>query len=690
MQANKHINIQEVIDLISRSYEDLEEFIKSSILILARLTDSDIAGIYLPDPFEQKGLELKFVVEKENESFKLLEKEGYYLPYDKGIVGWVYRNKVTYISDNTEEDKFYIPLEDVKKSDVAVPIISKRGNVVSVINFEKENSFSKEDIENINLVVPIISSIINYHFDIQEKEYESKFFKSLYTIYRIFQSYDDLDTIFNKLMNYLADSINIDRGMIFLTNENTNELRIIKGFGLGEEEINRGVYKIGEGIVGLVAQTKKSISIPNIWEDKKFLNKTKAKRQRNKKISFFANPIVSENDGKVLGVITLEKEFENLTDFNTTQSIIKELSEMIAISVLRYIKLKKEKEELLDENRLLKEQLLSKYGFENIVGKSEKMLKILDLVSTISRTNSTVLIEGESGTGKELIAKTIHYLSPRSNKPFTAINCAAIPETLLESELFGYKKGSFTGANTDKKGKILLADGGTLFLDEIGDMPVHLQAKLLRVLQEREVEPIGGTPVKVDIRVIAATNKNLEKLIEEGKFRLDLYYRLNVVKLEIPPLRERIDDIPLLVEFFVKKFSKEHNKQITEIHKEFIDLMMLYNWPGNIRELENVIEQAVILSKDGRITKDLLPPKIRGVYRLKESLEDEIREIIASYVSSANIEKETNLYDKVISPITKTLINQVLIKTNDNKIKASEILGINRNTLSSYIKKYNL
>ncbi|MCX8028891.1 MAG: sigma 54-interacting transcriptional regulator [Brevinematales bacterium] len=683
-------DVQELVDILSPNYSNSEEFFRKLLIFLVKITESEIGGLYFPDPFEKKGLELKYYVEKTDGNFKFLIKENYYLAPDKGIVGWVYRNKSIYISDDTETDKFYIPVEDIKKSDIAFPILSDEGKVILIVNLEskQKDKYTKIDIENLNLLIPLISRFVNYNYKLQSKEYEIKFYKSLYSVYKIFQNIDDLNTLFTKLMNFLVNTAGIERGMIFLINEQKDEIRITNSFGLTEDEIRRGVYKLGEGIVGTVALTSKPISVPNIWEDKRFLNKTRARRHKSKIISFFANPIKFGDE--ILGVITVEREFSNLEEFKTIEKILNEISDLIAISVLRYLKLKKEREELINENISLREQLSKRYSIYNIIGNSKSMMKVFDIISTVSKTNSTVLIEGESGTGKELVARAIHFASDRRDGPFVVINCAAIPETLLESELFGYKKGSFTGATVDRDGKILMANRGTLFLDEIGDMPIQLQAKLLRVIQEKEVEPIGGKPVKVDVRFISATNKNLEKLVEEGKFRLDLYYRLNVVKVTLPPLRERIEDIPLLVDHFIKKFAREHNKNISRIDKEFIELLTLHNWPGNVRELENVVEQAVVMSTDGVISKSLLPRYIFNKTTSKMNYEEKISEAITEFIQSNDIDSESNLYEKIVSPVIKTLLNQLLVRTNKNKLKASKILGINRNTLFSYIKKYKL
>ena len=281
-----------------------------------------------------------------------------------------------------------------------------------------------------------------------------------------------------------------------------------------------------------------------------------------------------------------------------------------AIKVHRLIEA--EKRRLVEENTQLREELRERYDFSNIVGSSNAMRQVYEQVSQVARTNTTVLIRGESGTGKELIAHAIHYNSLRAKKPFVKVSCAALPETLIESELFGYEKGAFTGAQARKKGRFELAEGGTLFLDEIGDLDPQTQVKLLRVLQEREFERVGGTEtIKVNVRLIAATNKDLEKAIAEGKFREDLYYRLNVFAIFVPPLRERKPDVLLLADHFLEKFSLEHGKNIRRISTPAIDMLMSYHWPGNVRELENTIERAVLVCEGQVIHAHHLPPTLQ-------------------------------------------------------------------------------
>jgi DNA-binding NtrC family response regulator len=329
------------------------------------------------------------------------------------------------------------------------------------------------------------------------------------------------------------------------------------------------------------------------------------------------------------------------------------------------------------ENKILKKQLKEKYGFENIIGTSEKLKEVFEVVRRVAETDSTVLILGESGTGKELIARAIHYNSNRSNRPIVPVNCAAIPENLLESELFGHVKGAFTGAVTTRMGRFEVADGGTLFLDEIGDMSPKLQVKLLRVLQEQHFEPVGSTrTVEVDVRVIAATNKNLEEEVKRGNFREDLFYRLNVIPLKIPPLRERRSDIPVLLKHFLEEFGEEHGVALPQIDQEVMEAFMEYAWPGNVRELENVVERLVILYPGQKVTFDSLP------FAMSQGKE--------KITTSVQIPEEGISFKNVVNNFENELILKALEKTSWNKNKAASLLNLNRTTLVEKIKKRQL
>lgn len=317
---------------------------------------------------------------------------------------------------------------------------------------------------------------------------------------------------------------------------------------------------------------------------------------------------------------------------------------------------------LLRENLFFRQELISKYKLENIVGRSPKMLQMYKTIARVAESRSTVLIHGESGTGKELIARAIHFNSSRSSAPFVAVDCGSLAETLLESELFGHVRGAFTGAVTNKKGLFEEADKGTCFLDEVGDISLSMQAKLLRVLQEHEIKRVGGTEtIKVDVRVVAATNRDLEQLVEEKKFREDLYYRLNVVSIYVPPLREREEDIPLLVEHFLSKYAAENRKPMPRISPAALDLLVRYRWPGNVRELENMIERLVTLSQSGLILPEDLPRRLR--------------------INAPDVDMGSFPTGVSLSQIEKLYIQKVLEETGGNKKRAAEILGIDRRTL---------
>ena len=330
---------------------------------------------------------------------------------------------------------------------------------------------------------------------------------------------------------------------------------------------------------------------------------------------------------------------------------------------------------LIKENRLLTEALSDRFRFDNIVGKSKQMKKIYDLIEKISPSKASVLITGPSGTGKELISKAIHYRSNRKERPFISINCGALTETLLESELFGHEKGAFTGAATMKKGRFELADGGTLFLDEVGDMPASLQVKLLRVLQEMEFERVGGTKtIHVDVRIVSASNRNIKEDVAEGSFREDLYYRLNVIHLEVPPLKERVDDIPLLVRHFISKFS-ENSTVGVELIPETLKTLYSYPWPGNVRELENVIERAMVLNSDGVITVADLPDELTGA----EAQFDVDRFIPSNMTMPEALEK-----------IEAKLLRRALVQCNNVQSHAAKSLGITKSLIQHKMKKYNI
>jgi DNA-binding NtrC family response regulator len=330
------------------------------------------------------------------------------------------------------------------------------------------------------------------------------------------------------------------------------------------------------------------------------------------------------------------------------------------------------------ENEMLRRQLKRKYKFDNIIGDHENMQEVFHLVEKIANTQSTILIYGESGTGKELVARAIHFNSDRRERPLIPVNCGAIPEELLESELFGHEQGAFTGATRTRIGRFELGNGGTIFLDEIGDMSPALQVKILRVLQEHEFERVGGMKtIKVDIRVIAATNKDLEKNVAEGKFREDLFYRLNVIPIQLAPLRERRSDVPLLVNHFVHMYNEKNRHNITGITPEAMDLLGNYEWPGNVRELENMIERIVILKGEGFVEPSDLPDKI-------------LASNSRSFHPRIRIPENGISFNTAVTEFERELILQALNRTNWVKNKAAKLLNLNRTTLVEKMKKINL
>jgi two-component system NtrC family response regulator len=334
-----------------------------------------------------------------------------------------------------------------------------------------------------------------------------------------------------------------------------------------------------------------------------------------------------------------------------------------------------ERQRLVSENKRLREEVVDKYKFSGIIAQSKQMQEILSLAARVADSRASVLIRGETGTGKELVAKTIHFASPRSEKPFIAVNCAALNENLLESELFGHEKGAFTGADKQRRGRFELADSGTLFLDEVGDIPLSTQIKLLRILQEQTFERVGGNqPISVDVRIITATNRNLEQLIKDGNFREDLYYRLNVITIETPPLRERREDILPMIEFFTQKFSNDTSTKTIGYSKESLDILMKYNYPGNVRELENIVQRAVVLVRGDLITSNELPINLRN---------------LPSELLSPKSAHSINLGERV-EELEKELIFETLQKTDGNQSKAALLLGISERNLRYKLEKLGL
>jgi Nif-specific regulatory protein len=417
----------------------------------------------------------------------------------------------------------------------------------------------------------------------------------------------NLKASMQRVLSILVRHHGVVRGMVTLLRDGELHVEAAEGF---EDRARSVRYRVGEGITGQVVQSGKPIVVPRVSREPALLNRAARREGSRQELSFICVPVVLQRSA--VGALAVDLRFKPERDFDSSVKFFGIVSSMIAqaLNVQRLVE--EERRRLLDENTHLRQELRERYDFSNIIGTSGPTRQMYEQVAQVAQTNTTVLIRGESGTGKELIAHAIHYNSLRAKKPFVKVSCAALPDTLIESELFGYEKGAFTGAAARKKGRFEMAEGGTLFLDEIGDINLSTQVKLLRVLQEREFERLGGTDtVRVNVRMIAATNKDMEKALADGSFREDLYYRLNVFTIFVPPLRDRKADMLLLADHFLEKFSREHGKVIKRISTPAIDMLMSYHWPGNVRELENALERAVLVCDGAVIHGHHLPPSLQ-------------------------------------------------------------------------------
>jgi Nif-specific regulatory protein len=509
---------------------------------------------------------------------------------------------------------------------------------------------------------------------------------------QILSSTLELRDTFGRMMQIISDKLTMRRGTLVLLDESTGRLRTEAAVGLSPDEIERGKYALGEGITGNVVATGRARMVADVRKEPDFLNRTGRFNPTSVEgqISFICVPIKIE--GRTTGALSVDKPFisdEQLhSDYRFLDIVAAFLSQAIQINRM----VMRQKEELLEENAQLRAQVRDRYRFENIIGDSPAMHEVFATVGQVANSRATVLLLGETGTGKEMIAKAIHYNSPRKDKPFVRVNCGAMTTTLLESELFGHVKGSFTGAIKDKIGRFEAADGGSIFLDEIGTMEPQLQVKLLRVLQERELERVGDTQtIKVDVRVIAATNVDLQEEVARDNFREDLFYRLNVVSIYLPPLRNRREDIPRLIDFFLDKYNSINGRNLRRISREMLNILLRYPWPGNVRELENAIERAVVLSGGQDFTEDLLPLSVRmfaaqrRTNQASESIETLTRRLSDQAIADYEL-REGEIYQLVIDQIERALIDRALAKCGGIKTKAADFLGINRNTLNKKVK----
>ena len=427
-------------------------------------------------------------------------------------------------------------------------------------------------------------------------------------------------------------------------------------------------YQLGEGITGRVVKSGRPMIVPRISEEPHFLHRS-GTRDLAEETSFICVPI--QIDGRAVGALAVDLRFELDRDYDSAVALLAVVASMIGQATKVSWMAEAERRHLLEENTQLREELRERYEFSGLIGGSGPMRHLYAQIAQVAHSNATVLIRGESGTGKELIAHAVHPASPRAALPYVTVNCAALPPTLIESELFGHERGAFTGAHARKSGLFERASGGTLFLDEIGDLDTGLQAKLLRVLQQREIHRLGGTEaVAVDVRVIAATHRDLEKEIVAGRFREDLYYRLNVFSIFAPPLRERKPDVLILAEHFVQKYAAEYGKQIKRISTPAIDMLTSYHWPGNVRELENAIMRSILVCDESVIHGHHLPPTLQTAEASNTVTEGSLASLVAAF--------------------ERDLIEDSLKTAGGSRAKAARLLQTTERILGYRIRQYGI
>lgn len=480
----------------------------------------------------------------------------------------------------------------------------------------------------------------------------------------------DLPRILKRALRLMSASMGLHHGCVIIVNRNTEELVVDEP--AETKKPGEGV-RPGHELLRWVIETGKPITVANIEDDPHFKDNSGAKELKRAKIlSFLCVPIRSGQ--RILGTLSVERASEPGENFDRDLRMLTIIASVIAQAVSLRQLAQERISALREENDRLQEQIRNHFKPDNMVGRSSAMQSVYNHIEHVANSKTTILIRGESGVGKELVAHALHKDSPRHAKAFVKVNCAALPESIVESELFGHEKGAFTGAIAMRKGRFELADGGTLFLDEIGDLTPGTQVKLLRVLQEREFERVGAqTTLRCDVRVIAATSRDLEQLMEEGKFRADLYYRLNVFPIYVPPLRERKSDMLLLADYFVEKFSQENEKKIQRISTAAIDLMMSYHWPGNVRELQNCIERAVLLCQGDAIQAHHLPPTLQ-----------------AADPANPTEKPVGGTLENAVSALEHEMIVAALKETAGNMAAAARQLGVSERIMGLRVKRYGV
>jgi Nif-specific regulatory protein len=505
---------------------------------------------------------------------------------------------------------------------------------------------------------------------------------ALYEISRLLLSDLDMFEAIRRSLEVLATFLNLKRGTLTLIPEDGRELAIAAAYGLTPEQMRRGRYAPGEGITGQVLKSGQGMVVPDIRTEPQFLNKTGSRAGVKEDISFICVPVKS--GPRTVGALSVDIDRRPAMPLDSYRDFLAIVAALMGQGITVHRLRKAERDVLLEENRRLREQIDVQQPAHTIIGTSAAVQEALAAARQLAPSSATVMIRGESGTGKELMAHYIHRLSPRADHPLVTLNCSAIPESLLESELFGHERGAFTGAVARRIGRFEQADGGTLFLDEIGDLPPPVQVKLLRVLQTQEFERLGGREsIRVDVRIVSATHKDIEEEVTAGRFRRDLYYRLSVIPLFLPPLRQRHEDIPLLIDHFLRRFNRENDRHVS-LRPGAIEQLVGYSWPGNIRELENTVERLVVMAAGDEIDRDDLPAHLlpAAPEALLPAPGGRNRSVVpVAEIGMADIRRRAEDEER-------RRIYDALLRTGGNRRRAAKLLGLTPRQVYYRVQKY--
>jgi Nif-specific regulatory protein len=519
-----------------------------------------------------------------------------------------------------------------------------------------------------NSVVEQVESIESEIWATLAAEAEVARLKTLQEIYHLLDQDAVLEDAISRVFSLLAERCKLQPCLLSLVDDQMREARVVVGVGLSARKRALGRYRLGEGITGRVILSGRAVVVPQVSEEPLYLNRTGAVAVQREERAFICVPL--QMGGRTVGALSAFARPQKTLDLGATCDFLSVVAALIA-GALRHRRstLGAEQAGPADSNQSV--AIPHKADLGSLISTSSVMLSVVEQALQVAPAKTTVLVRGESGTGKELIAELIHRNSTRTRAAFIKVNCGALPESLIEAELFGHERGAFTGAYARRKGRFELADGGTIFLDEIGEITPATQTKLLRVLQAREFERVGGTEtIRANVRLIAATNKDLERAIAEGNFREDLYYRLNVFTIFVPPLRERKPDILLLADHFAEKYAREHNKVVKRISTPAIDMLMSYHWPGNVRELENCIERAVVVCDDGVIHSHHLPPTLQ-----------------TAEVSGT---VPTQSLSSAVAALEREMILDALKTTQGNQAQAAKLLQVSERVINYKVKKFGI